>query len=171
MGLLQSKMSDHPKCSSCQCGKQTRIADRATTTIKNKAVGGSLKVNHTTPASCVFADQLESHIRGHVLHTAGQEPERNRFCGSMVFCDQASRYIHIEHQVTLNASDSIRAKENFERITVQQGVAVDSCHTDNGIFKSQAFVDEILSNHQSIRSFLTTSPSATVVLEPSGRMA
>ena len=28
---------------------------------------------------------------------------------------------------------------------------VDSCHTDNGVFKSQAFVDKILSNHQSIR--------------------
>ena len=69
----------------------------------------------------------------------------------MDFCDGASGYIHVEHQVTLNASDSIRAKENFERIAIQQGVVVDSHHTDNGIFKSQAFIDKILSNHQSIR--------------------
>ena len=106
MGLLHSKMSEHPKCASCQCGKQTRMADGSTTTVKNKDVVGALKVNHTTPGSCVFADQLESHIRGRLLHTAGREPERNRFCGSMVFCDGASGYIHVEHQVTLNASDS-----------------------------------------------------------------
>ena len=36
MGLLRSKMSEHPKCASCQCGKQTRMADGSTTTVKNK---------------------------------------------------------------------------------------------------------------------------------------
>ena len=43
------------------------------------------------------------------------------------------------------------ALENFERVALDMNVKVDSYHTDNGIFKSKAFVDKIRSNHQSIR--------------------
>lgn len=150
LGLSRARLLNHPLCTSCQCGKQTRLPDNATTTSKNKEVVGSLKVNHRVPGSCTFADQLESHVRGQLLHTAGKEPDRDRFCGSTAFCDGASGHIHIEHQVTLNAADSVRAKANFERVASQFGVTVDSCHTDNGIFKSRAFVDEIIANQQAI---------------------
>ena len=68
-----------------------------------------------------------------------------------MFCDAASGYIHVEHQVTLNASDSIMAKEGFERMALDHGVVVDSYHTDNGIFKSKAYVKHLVDNHQSIR--------------------
>jgi len=42
MGLLRTKIADHPKCAACQFGKQTRLPDETTTTIKRKDHLGSL---------------------------------------------------------------------------------------------------------------------------------
>ena len=51
----------------------------------------------------------------------------------------------------LNASDSIMAKDNFERMAQDVGVSVDSYHTDNGIFKSRKYVEALRKQDQTIR--------------------
>jgi hypothetical protein len=107
---------------------------------------GSLKVNQLKPGDRVFLDQLESRVRGRLLHTAGREPSSSQFCGSTLFCDAASGYIHVEHQVTLNASDTINSKTSFERMASDVGVLVKEYHTDNGIYTSKAFTQEIIDN-------------------------
>jgi hypothetical protein len=140
-----------PKCASCQFGKQVRKADGATTTSKNPDVTGSLKEGLLTPGDRVFSDQLESRIRGRLLHTAGRELPSNQFCGSTIFVDGASGYIHVEHQVTLNASDTINAKNAFERKAQEFGVKVKGYHTDNGVYTSQAFTQELIDNQQTLR--------------------
>ena len=99
----------------------------------------------------MLSDQLESRVRGRLLHTAGHEPVSDRFCGSTIFCDAASNYIHVEHQVTLNASDTINAKTSFKRIAHDFGVTIGEYHTDNGVYKSKAFVEEILHSKQRIQ--------------------
>ena len=43
----------------------------------------------------------------------------------------------------LNGSDSIRSKRSFERECAQDGVTIDSYHSDNGIFKANDFVEEL----------------------------
>ena len=68
-----------------------------------------------------------------------------------MFVDAASGYIFAEPQVTLNASDTINAKHKFERHAMELGVTVESYHTDNGIYKSKAFTEELAQNYQSIR--------------------
>ena len=151
LGLLRTTVPDHPTCTACQYGKQTRKPDGTTTTVKNPHSMGSTKAGKLTPGSLIFCDQLESRVRGRLFHTAGREAERNQFCGSSVFYDAASMYLHVEHQVTLNASDSIVAKENFERMAMESGVNVESYHTDNGIFKCQAYVKHLADNFQSIK--------------------
>ena len=103
------------------------------------------------PGQTVFMDQLESRLKGRLLHTAGREPEQDRFCGTTLFCDAASHYIYVEHQVTLNSSDTINAKTSFERTLLEMGVTVDGYHTDNGVFKSHAFTRELAENFQTIR--------------------
>ena len=65
--------------------------------------------------------------------------------------DGASGYLFVESQVTLNATDTVNAKHNFERHAMELGVVVDSYHTDNGVYKSQAFTEELTNGHQSIR--------------------
>jgi len=150
LGLFQAKDVDQPKCPACQYGKQTRTPDPTTTTIKNQEYVGSLKARKLVPGDTIFCDQLESRVRGRLFHTAGREPDKDRFCGATAFCDAASGFIHVEFQVTFNASDSIAAMEGFERDALHKGVNVQSYHTDNGIFKSKRFVQEVLQNTRAI---------------------
>ena len=114
LGLSQLKPSDHPQCEACKYGKQTRTPDGINSRTKKHKSVGNLKKGKLTPGHTIFVDQLESRVRGRLLHTAGRERESDMFCGSTVFCDAASGFIHIEHQVTLNASDTINAKTAFE---------------------------------------------------------
>jgi len=151
MGLLRTRIADHPKCSACQFGKQTRLPDETTSTIKREDHLSSLKEGQLKPGDCIFCDQLESRVRGRLLHAAGRKPDKDRFCGATVFVDAASGYIHVEFQVTLNATDSINALDSLERSILHMGVVVNSYHTNNGIFKSKRFVHEIMKNSQSIR--------------------
>ena len=151
LGLLRTRAEEQPPCAACQYGKQTRKPDGSTTTTKNPSKLGALKEGQLTPGSCIFCDQLKSRVRGRLPHTAGREPDKDKFCGTSVFCDAASGYIHVEHQVTLNAADSIMAKDSFERVAQQYGVSIDSYHTDNGIFKSARYVESLHAHGQSIR--------------------
>ena len=149
MGLLRTKIADHPECATCQFGKQIQLPDERTTTIKRKDLLGSLKEGQLKPGDRVFCDQLESRVRGRLLHTAGRKPDKDCYCSTTIFVDAALGYIHVEFQVALNATDSINALDSFERSSLHMGVAVNSYHTDNGIFKSKRFVHEIMKNLQS----------------------
>ena len=151
LGLSQLKISDAPMCEACKYGKQHRLPDNTTITSKVKEKEGALKVGLMEPGQTIFSDQLVSHQSGRLFHTAGREPEDKQFCGSTLFVDGASGYIHVEHQVTLNASDTILAKQKFERLALEMGVVVDNYHTDNGIYKSKAFTEELATNYQNIR--------------------
>jgi len=68
-----------------------------------------------------------------------------------VFCDSASGYIHIEHQVGLTAYETIALKLNFERMSTEVGVTVTSYHTDNGIYRSAEFLKELHSKGQGVK--------------------
>ena len=50
-----------------------------------------------------------------------------------------STYIHVVHQFGFSGSETIRAKQNFEKLALDHGVLVDSYKADNGVFKSSAF--------------------------------
>jgi hypothetical protein len=77
------------------------------------------------------------------------QQEENRKVTSSA--DAASEYVHIEHQVTLNASDSINAKTAFEQMAKDVGVDVMGYHTDNGIYTSKSYVENLVQNQQSLR--------------------
>ena len=63
--------------------------------------------------------------------------------------DHASSLIHVEHQVTLGAMDTLAAKRSFERMALGNGVAVRNYHGDNGsAFTSREFNRHILDMEQ-----------------------
>jgi hypothetical protein len=113
LGLERNSLIGQPKCAASQFGKQTRRPDHTTITTKNPDHTGALKEGQPRPGDRVFTDQLESRVRGRLLHTAGREQDGTKFCGSSVFVDAASGYAHIEHQVSLGGIDSINAKSLF----------------------------------------------------------
>ena len=151
LGLNKTRVGDPPPCASCAQGRQTRTPDKTTITKKVAESVGALKEGILRPGQRVFCDQLESRILGRLLHTAGREQDKDKYKGTTLFCDGASGYIHVEHQVSFSAADTIMALESFEREASRMGVTIDSYLSDNGIFKSRAFVDKIASNQQSIR--------------------
>ena len=159
---IEEASTSAPLCGSCLCGKQKRKPDGTTITSKNPDTLGNLIKGKLVPGECVFGDQLESPVRGRLFHTAGKEPDKDRYRGASIWIDAASSYIHTELQVTLNGSDTIVAKDNFEKDMESLGVRVQSYHTDNGIYVSMP------SPKNSPR---TTKLSGSAVLVPSGKMA
>ena len=151
MELSKLPPSDRPMCEACRYGKQVRTHDGTTVTSRVKDTVGALKCDQTVPGMRIFSDQAYSAVPGRRFHTAGREAPHDKFCGTTLFVDAASNYIHAVHQVTFNASDTINAKVEFERHCADLGVQVDSYHTDNGVYKSQAFTEELARNSQSIR--------------------
>ena len=99
----------------------------------------------------VLTDQLESRIKGRLFTTAGREPDKDKYCGSSVFYDAASGYIHVEHQVTFGSTDSINAKENFERLAHDHGHQIYNYHSDNDIYTSKAYIKHLVDRKQRIR--------------------
>ena len=64
--------------------------------------------------------------------------------------DHTTGYVDVRHQVSLNATEIIKAKLRFERDALGQGVEVKSYHTDNGIFTSAKVMEELLKSNQTI---------------------
>jgi hypothetical protein len=122
LGLSQLKMTDAPMCEACKYGKQVRRPDDTTTTTKNPDVIGSLKEGATAPGMKIFSDQLVSFQPGRLFHTAGCESNQDKFNGATIFVDAASGLIFVKSQVTMNATDTINAKHEFERYCMGMGV-------------------------------------------------
>ena len=59
--------------------------------------------------------------------------------------------MRIKHQVAINATETVKAKLNFEREAQSQGVVIKGYHTDNGIFNASKLMEELLKNQQKIR--------------------
>ena len=51
----------------------------------------------------------------------------------------------------INATETVKAKLTFEREAQSQGVVIKGYHTDNGIFNSSEFMEELLKKQQKIR--------------------
>ena len=137
-----------PKCAACHLGKQTRRPTSSKRVTRNPDSVGALKRDKLDPGQLVFMDQLESRVRGRRMHTKGGEREVEKFCGSTVFCDAASHYISVQHQVNLTAAETLKAKAMFEREAQGHGVKVQSYHADNGIFTARDFVGEFMKQEQ-----------------------
>ena len=59
-----------------------------------------------------------------------------------------SGYIHVEEQLGFSASESIRAKQTFEKFALDHGILIHNYLGDNGIFKSKEFVKHLYEHNQ-----------------------
>jgi hypothetical protein len=73
------------------------------------------------------------------------------FSGGCIFVDHASGFVHIEHQVSFTAGQTLEAKHRFERKMHNLGVTVLAYQSDNGVFSAAEFVNEINCDNQQIR--------------------
>ena len=110
-----------------------------------------LKKDHILPGHMVSADYYISWAPGRLYHKKGKSDPPDMFSGGCVFIYHASGYVRIKHQVAINATETVKAKLNFEREVQSQEVVIKGYHTDNGIFNASDFMEELLNNQKKIR--------------------
>ena len=57
----------------------------------------------------------------------------------------------IKHQVAINATETVKEKISSEREAQSQGRVINGYNTDNGIFNSSEFMEELLKKQKNIR--------------------
>ena len=57
----------------------------------------------------------------------------------------------INHQMSINATETVKSKLSFEREAQSQGVVIKGYHTNKGIFNTLDFMEELLKKQQKIR--------------------
>ena len=138
-----------PKCAACQFGKQQRTPKAGQKTTRDER--GATKKDKLAPGDLVFSDQYESRLPGRVFNSRGSTIHTKQMIGGTLFCDAASGRISVHNQVSLSALDTIASKMQFERDALGSGVTVKSYCTDNGIYTSHDFMEELAKNDQTIR--------------------
>ena len=91
-----------------------------------KIAYNSIKSGDLRPGDRVSMDQYSSITRGRLTKGYWKAPMNETYGGGTIFVDHASGFIHVEHQVSLCASDTIAAKRKFERMLHDRGVSVRS---------------------------------------------
>ena len=145
-----TKAQDCPKCGTCQCGKQTRRPTGATRTENRDDKIGGIAAEKLEPGQEVACDQFEVKKRGRRFKTYGEERVAEQFSGGAIFVDVATGFARCYFQVSLDAFETIKAKNMFEREALSCGVVVRNYRSDNGAFSKSEFMQEIYDSEQLI---------------------
>ena len=146
---VTSKNAQCP-CMACQLAKQTRRPEGTTKQSIRPEKDGGLKKGHLRPGSMVSTDQFVSSLPGRLPNTYGRERESDKYVGGTVFVDEASGYFSIHNQVSLGAASTVQAKHSFERDAIRHGVTIQGYRGDNGVYKSDAFREDLKRFNQTL---------------------
>jgi hypothetical protein len=92
------------------------------------------------PGEVVSIDQMVSAIPGLVAQTTGTLTTK-RYNHAMVYVDQVTRLGYVHLQKTTTAKETLEGKNAFEAYANSHSVAVRAYHADNGIFRTNKWVD------------------------------
>ena len=123
-GGTVDQMSDI-MCDSCRLARATKRtiekSESSQPVLEGKIKHNPIKSGDLKPGDQVSMDQYSSNTRGQLTKGYGKAPINETYGGGTIFVDRASGYIHVEHQVSLCASDTLAAKRRFERILYDRG--------------------------------------------------
>ena len=140
-----------PKCAACEYGKAIRRNTEATLTEPRDEKEMELKKDDLIPGQRISVDHYQSATPGRLYTSRGSTQNSNKFHGGAIFVDHASGKVSVRHQISLSSSDTIKAKLHFERDAYEDGVIIQSYHTNNGVFTSEQFMTDLLEHKQTIR--------------------
>lgn len=132
-----------PTCSACIYGKQTRKPWRAKTS-KNRESKTPLQ-----PGDVVSVDQMTSQVPGLIAQMIGKPPTQQYTCAT-VYVDQASSLGFVYLQKSASAEETLQGKEAFEKYANDRGITIKRYHADNGIFKTNDWVQHCTSNRRGL---------------------
>ncbi|KAI2513070.1 hypothetical protein MHU86_1362 [Fragilaria crotonensis] len=148
------RLTSFPKCAACQYGKQHRRPIPGTTPssiVKDRA--HALKTDNLLPGQRVSVDHFICSTRGRLLTSAGKTKLDDMYTGGCIFVDHASGFIFVEHQVSLNSHETLKAKESFERMCRNTGVTPQEYLADNSKTFTSAEFSRNLSEFQQVIRF------------------
>ena len=156
LGLLEKfSRCIPPLCTACQVGQGKRQSpSNPKRVILETREGGEnthIKANDLLPGQRVSVDQYVSKVKGRTIDSFGLEPDHEKYCGGTIYCDHGSQLLHVGHQTSLRATDTVRSTKIFERMALSNGVAIQGYHGDNGIFTAQQFEAHLLSQSQTLK--------------------
>jgi Reverse transcriptase (RNA-dependent DNA polymerase) len=146
------------KCAICEYAKghrrsvhprQHQPTKRLSQPVELDTTVGALKIGHLKPGAEVSVDHFESRILGRTFDSYGKVTSET-YKGGCIFADHGSGFIHVEMQLGFSGVETIRAKQEFERMAILAGVHIESYLTDSGAFKAHAFVRHIQNHNQQI---------------------
>lgn len=85
-----------------------------------------MKADKLNPGECVGTDQYMSAMPGRLEHTKGKENKKDKYNGGTIFVDYTTGFVYINHQVSLNAGETVKSKRMFEQELRTYGVKVKS---------------------------------------------
>jgi len=139
-----------PLCEICQYAKAHKTKLNGKISKVHLPSDGVLKNNHLRAGDAISVDHFESRLRGRSYTSFGKGIS-DKYIGGCIFVDHMSGRIQVEHQLGFSASETIRAKQNFEKTALDHGVIVSEYLADNGVFKANKFVKHIHERNQKIR--------------------
>jgi hypothetical protein len=141
-----------PMCLSCNLAKAKQRSRPGKKHTSDPTDGPNLRSDTTLlPGSRISVDHYESSVRGRLTSTYGKENSSLKLCGGTIFTNHYSGFIQVNHQPSLSATDTILSKNKFEASMEDCGIAVQSYHSDDGIFTSRQFEEQLQLAHQTIR--------------------
>ena len=138
-----------PRCEVCEHAKAHRRSTKGSIQRVNPDTDGSIRSNCLTAGASVSVDHFESRLKGRTLTSYGRDSS-DKYVGGCIFVDHMSGYIHVEPQLGFSGSETIRAKQNYERMALNHGLLIESYLCDNGIFKGKAFVRHLQEHNQKV---------------------
>ena len=139
-----------PRCEVCEFAKGHRKPTKGNKQSTNKLTDGAIKGGDLRPGASISVDHFESRVKGRTRQSYGSSSS-DQYVGGCIFVDHMSNYIHVEPQLGFSSSETIRAKQNFEKLSLDNGILIDSYLADNGVFKANAFVTHIRDHNQKLR--------------------
>ena len=139
------------KFAACEFGNSHRRSNEVNTINNNPMKDQELKKYHILPGQMVPTYQYILLDPGRLYHTKGKSDPSDMFSGGCVFIDRSSGYGSINHQVAINATETVKLKLTFEREAQSRIVLIKGYYTDDGIFNVSDFMEELLKKYQKIR--------------------
>jgi hypothetical protein len=136
-----------------QYGKQHKRHIPGTTpsaVVKDRA--HTLKSDNLLPGQRISINHFICSTCGRLLTSAGKTKLNDMYTGECIFVDHASGFIFVEHQVSLNSFETLKAKESFERMSRNTRVTPQEYLADNSkTFTSAEFSRNLANFEQVIR--------------------
>ena len=133
-------MQEEPMCLGCKLGKATKI----------KAGSGDIASEEIKdPGDLIHADQAECSQPGRPMTYSGHNSSNKIVCFT-VFVDSISKKIWVEFQTSTEAKQTLKGKKHIEKDAAKYNVKIKSFRTDNGVFRSKEFKDNLQKCEQEI---------------------